>query len=145
MFLTKEKLFPYTVSPHVGNFICWLWTWLNPFLQQLAPSNSVIQTDWIQSKVNMTEVPFFHSAITDYVNNIILKENYSRKNPIIILSLLGTLSSVEHIRSPLFLQSSFCLGIFSSFIIGFALSLWVTQKPVPCTYASSHQSFSFDS
>lgn len=145
MFLTKGKLFTYSISPHVRNLNCWLSMWFHPFLQQLAPGNSAIQTDWIQSKANRTEVAFFFSQCNNYVNNTTLKENYSRKTSILILSLLWTLNSAQCISSPLFFQFSFCLGFFSCFIIGFALSLWVAHKPVPCTYASSHWSFSFDS
>lgn len=84
---------------------------------------------------------FFCDAITDFVDSIVLKENYSRENSVIILSLLWPLSSVQSIHSLCFFQSSFCLlvclGFFAYFVIDFASGLWVTHKPIPPTYASS--------
>lgn len=123
----------------------WLSTWFHPFLEQLAPGHSASQTGWMQGKASGTEGVFLTSAITDYANNFVLKEKFFKKNSTVILSSPWIQFSRMHQLTFFFFSSLpfVFFFFFSCLIIGFASSLQVTRKPVHCTYASSHWSFSF--
>lgn len=78
---------------------------------------------WDGFKLTESRAAFY--SITAYANNAILKENYSRKTPTVIPSLLCTqLSSSHHLTS-----------LFTSFFPALLLFLssWVIQKQFPPT------------